>query len=137
MRHKQTLLGGAHAPPGQRGNCYQTSLANLLGLSLSDVPHAFDGTLSRDDAWALIDAWLAERGLRRQRIAWAAIASGEAPIDLAEIVIAVGRPPERDFLHAVLVDQVTRDHWRLVHDPAPDVRGFVGAPRYVERIIAR
>lgn len=53
----QDKFGAVDAPGVEQGNCFQASLASILELSLSDVPH-FVGLWPDDDWVNRVDEWL-------------------------------------------------------------------------------
>lgn len=99
------------AGEGAGGNCVQASVASILGLPLTDVPHFLE-VADRPEEWelAFMD-WLEERGVGYIR------RSGEWVFD--GYYLASG-PSPRGVHHMV----VYRDG-RLAHDPHPSREGIL------------
>ena len=122
---RQTVFGGAYAPVGERGNCFSTCLACILGIDTKHVPNFMD---SSGDGGAWFDAaheWLHPRGL--SLICW----EGEkSPVSYAPqshkdcVLIASGDSPRGSYLHSVLWK-----HEKMLHDPHPSDAGLVGLPK--------
>ena len=132
----QDRFGGSHAPPGERGNCFQVCVATILGLPLDQVPHFYGTDGSVEEQTAAVQHWLAARGWFRLATTWEWIRDGYfgAPLLPADsLVIVSGKSPRGDWEHAV-VGRVENGAWTLVHDPHPSKAGIVGEPTCIEVI---
>lgn len=113
---RQTKFGGIDAPVDERGDCFRTCVANLLGLPLDDVPNF----VAMDDPWNVHSAaWFNERGL-----GYLTFPGDPGQYEMyRNVVLIVGGKGPRGHNHAVL--------WKggkLFHDPHPSDAGLVGEP---------
>lgn len=104
-----------YAGEGAGGNCVQASLASILELSLSAVPHFLE-TADRPEEWelAFMD-WLEERGIGYIR------REGEWVFD--GYYLASG-PSPRGVSHMVVYHD-----GKLAHDPHPSRAGIQSVTR--------
>lgn len=113
-----------HGQPGAKaGDCFRCCVATLLDLPAADVPHFCD---DMDSTWMprLLE-WLRPQGLF-----YVMISSFEPwmlPPGTRPLVIVGGKSPRGAWGH-VVVGQVDRDGWKLIHDPHPSRAGIVGDP---------
>lgn len=105
----QTTFGGEDAPDQEKGNCFATCVATVLGIDVAGVPNF----CVKESWWTDTQGWLGERGL--------ALISCEvrdwAPA--AALSIASG-PGPRGHRHCVVYDGNG-----LVHDPHPSGGGLL------------
>lgn len=120
---KQTLFGGADAPPHERGNCFATCIASLIGFDVSDVPNF---VANGGDWFADTINWLNDIGL-------GIISFNSDPSDIGHykdaILIASG-PGPRGHRHSVL--------WqggKLFWDPHPSNSGLLRADEWEVLIV--
>jgi hypothetical protein len=125
---QQNRFGGSDAPAGERGNCMQACLANVLGVHIDDVPHFYDTDEDEVQQGAAISAWCAERGWLCAYLTseWLRCPWVVFPADA--LLILSGTSPRCAAWSHVVVGHVTQDGWRLVHDPHPSNAGIVGDP---------
>jgi hypothetical protein len=117
----QTKFGGASAPIAERGNCFATCLASVLGIDLALVPN-FAEAETDEEFNARSRAWARERGL-------ALITFGSPDGFDDAVFIATGRGP-RGHMHCVL--------WRngeLFHDPIPGGTGLSESPGWFDLFV--
>lgn len=125
---EQDRFGGSDAPAGERGNCFQTCLANVLGLPVAEVPHFYDTDEDEVQQCIAIGRWCAERGWLHLYLSkeWLSCPWVNFPADA--LLILCGTSPRNSAWSHVVVGQVDQEGWRLVHDPHPSKDGIVGEP---------
>lgn len=131
-RVHQTLFGGPNGDRSQIGNCYPSCIASLLDLDLADVPHVYQLHPTDDEAamQEMLD-WLRTRGLSSMSFGWSDWVQRYMH---GSLCVISGKSPRGGFNHAV-VGEITREGWRLVHDPHPSGAGIVGEPTDVEFLL--
>lgn len=116
LQHQTTFGGAHHEPRSERGNCWSTCVACILGLDTRTVPN-FCGEGEDDGVWfEEANHWLYQRGLLLMGFNTDPITWGRCY--RATISIASGLSP-RGHSHSVL--------WqggKLLHDPHPSGAGI-------------
>jgi hypothetical protein len=121
----QLHLHNSEDQNAEKGDCFRCCVATLLDMPASEVPH-FCGLPAPSINWVpRLQGWLAPLGLLYIEVAdihpcW--LVSSRRPL-----VIAGGKSPRGEFGHSV-VGEVSRDGFRLIHDPHPSRAGIVGDP---------
>lgn len=114
----QTTFGGPKAEPAERGNCWATCIACLLGIDVAEVPNF----VAFEDFFGEAQRWLARRGLA---LAQVRTDPAEWSPDYAHVVTIAGGPGPRGYDHCVLWQ-----HGKLLHDPHPSGAGILRAETF-------
>lgn len=112
-------------PDAEFGDCFRACVATLLDLPALEVPHFCRRPDPAVQWLKRTQDWLARRGLlyvEVNAVPWAYLQRPRRPL-----VIAGGKSPRGAFGHNV-VGEISRDGFRLVHDPHPSRAGLVGEP---------
>lgn len=122
----QTLFGGCDGPPEQLGNCFPACLATVLEIPLEEVPHVHQiHYADQEAACDAVLAFLRKRGLCVVTFEWGKWANR---FFHGTIVLFGGKSPRGNYDHCI-VGEITKDGWRMLHDPFPSGGGIVGEPR--------
>lgn len=110
---------------GQNGNCWQTAVASVLELSLSEVPHFVEISDNGGEHWWVhTQRFLNERGLYIEPI--------DDHLYEDELYFVSGPSPRGQELSHVVIYQ----NGKMVHDPHPDGTGVL-EEKYFEVIRKR
>lgn len=124
----QDRFGGSNAPPGERGNCMQACLANVLNLPLGRVPHFYDTAQDETQQAIEISQWCAARGWLCVYLSPEWLRCPWVVFPPEALLILSGTSPRNSAWSHVVVGHVAQDGWRLIHDPHPSKDGIVGDP---------
>lgn len=128
----QTMFGGTDGPRENVGNCYPACIASLLDIQLEEVPHFYQLHEGGSDEVrdAILD-WMHERDLACLCFEWL----DWIPRHFHGSLAIIGGQSPRGAWQRAVVGLVTRDGWRLIHDPHPSSDGIVGAPQTAEFLL--
>lgn len=127
-KQHQTTFGGLDAVPEERGNCFSTCIACLLGIDTALVPN-FCGLYGEREWMVQANRWLSEKGLLLVHFQGADPLASIPEYQEHATMIASGLSP-RGHKHSVL--------WRngkLLHDPHPSGAGLVEVPTEFELVV--
>lgn len=100
---------------GERGNCLQATLANILGRPLASIPHFVAIYPQGTDWWDQLCGWLYDEGYL---LRYPPVNSGNGEL---MPLCGLGGWSERGFPHIVVGDPVTG---QMLHDPHPSRSGL-------------
>lgn len=104
---------------GTVGDCLRACIASLLELKASDVPHFTQQQIesAKLDVWAIVDDWLAQRGLALVIVKISGAPEPQIPRGVH--YIGIGPSPRGMVQHAVIYSDGA-----MVHDPHPSRAGI-------------
>lgn len=113
---------------GSYGDCFRAVMASILELDRDDVPHFFDGGVSAETGFQVLDEWLSRAGLTYVETAYPARDFFDA-VDFVKVASAsypglfliVGGSVTTSVNHVVIAKD-----GETVHDPAVNGSGLTG-----------
>lgn len=123
------------------GNCYQASIASILGLELNEVPHFAELYSDETYHWEL-QIWLSQFGLMALRVPFREVENGVIVCPFLSLpeswCLAIGKSRNYPNInHAVVGKVIQGNQFLLEHDPLPNGEGLLGDPTCLEFFVPK